>query len=132
MADTVFVFCRQLGYGAAEFGQVEIRVVTETTLASCSILYFAIPHAIGHQRLWIIGMAHQCQDTDELSAALLLRHILERFEQLCVVRCIALAIGIACAQPVIGPAVERDPWRARTARIAVPARHLRQRRPVVA
>ena len=41
-------------------------------------------------------MANQCQNAHKLRAALGLRHVFQGIEQFGVVRCIALAVGVAC------------------------------------
>ncbi|MNS95656.1 hypothetical protein D3C72_1299240 [compost metagenome] len=54
-----------------------------------------VPQAFAQNRQRVVGMAHQCQDADELCAALGFRHVFQRFEQLGVVRRVTLAVGIA-------------------------------------
>ena len=55
-----------------------------------------MPQAFADQRQRVFGMLHQRQHADELRAALGVRHILQRLQQLGVVGGIVLATGVAC------------------------------------
>ena len=55
-----------------------------------------MPQAFADDRQRVVGVTHQGQAADELGRALCVRNVLQRGQQLGIVRRIALAVGVAC------------------------------------
>src|SRR5690554_2376515 len=85
VANAVFQLRLQLGAAAAVLFNPEQRIIAKAVFTLHSVQDAAPPETFTDNRQWVLGMAYQCQCTDELRATLGIRYISQRGQQLAVV-----------------------------------------------